>query len=377
MTKKLHVKIAQSTNHDAVQAVAELAAQLGSSPSESLIFFCSSTYDLGLLGKELSNTFHCQLIGCTTAGEISSLVGFQKNGIVAATISSPMLKLHPYLIEDIDSFTINKADILCKQIKHDMQLQSLADTSMFAFLLIDGLSNAEEKAAALLYNILDKTPLFGGSAGDNLAFKETFIFYNGKFRTNCALLTLFETNHPFYIFKKQHLLPTDKKLVITGTLPGKRCITEINGYPAAPEYARIIGKNINELTAETFSAYPFLLKVGGECYVRTIISANKDSSLLLYCDIDKGLVVSIAQSDDLAANIKTTLAETQKQVPNPRLILGCDCIARKLELESNGQIANSKELFADSVFLGFSTYGEQFNALHINQTFTGVVIGEE
>ena len=33
------------------------------------------------------------------------------------------------------------------------------------------------------------------------------------------------------------------------------------------------------------------------------------------------------------------------------------------------------ELLAANRVVGFSTYGEQFNAMHVNQTFTGVAIG--
>lgn len=377
MAKSLQVKVAHSTEPDTKNAVRELASQLETTIDGVLIFFCSASYDLELLSRRVNDTFHCQIIGCTTAGEISSTNGFQKNGIVAATISSQMLSTHPYLIENISSFDISKADSLSKTIRSDLQLQSLTDQSMFAFLLIDGLSLAEEQTAALLYNTLDKIPLFGGSAGDDLAFEETHIYYKGKFHTDCALLTLFDTKLPFHIFKTQDLIPMDKKLVITGTIPGKRCITEINGFPAAEEYARIIDKRISELTVETFSAHPFLLKVGGEYFIRTIASANRDGSLSLYCDIDSGLVVSIAQSNDLADNIRATLAEAQRQVPNPQLILGCDCIARKLELQGHDLITGSKAFFSDCTFLGFSTYGEQFNAIHLNQTFTGVVIGEE
>ena len=377
VAKSLQVRVAHSIEADPTKAITELAAQLDTAVAGILIFFCSASYDLKCLGRELNNTFDSQLIGCTTAGEISSENGYQKNGIVAATISSSMLRTYPYLIENISSFDINKAASLSKTIRTDLQLQSLADRSMFAFLLIDGLSLAEEKTAALLYNTLDKTPLFGGSAGDDLAFEETYIYYNGQFHKDCALLTLFDTELPFHIFKTQHLIPTDKKLVITGTIPGKRRITEINGFPAAAEYARIIDKEISELTVEMFSAHPFLLKVGGEYFIRTIASANEDGSLSLYCDIDRGLVVSIAQSNNLAKNITQTLREAQEQVPNPRFILGCDCIARKLELEGDDLIAGSKSFFSDCTFLGFSTYGEQFNAIHINQTFTGVVIGAE
>jgi len=377
MVKSLQVKIAHSVEPDTRKAATELIRQLESTACDLLIFFCSVQYDLPLLADALQNSFACQLIGCTTAGEISSEKGFQKNGIVAAAIHSPKLQVHPYLIENISTFDINKATALSDSIRADLQLQSLVDQPMFGFLLIDGLSSAEEKTAALLYSTLDKTPLFGGSAGDDLAFEKTFVYFNGKFRQNCALLTLFVTSLPFHIFKTQHLIPTDKKLVITGTIPEKRCITEINGYPAAAEYARIINKDISDLNPAVFSRHPLLLKVGGEYYVRTIASANDDGSISLYCDIDNGLVVSIAQSDNnLVENIKTNLSDALSSVPNPRFILGCDCIARKLELEEEGLLETSSNILSNCTLLGFSTYGEQFNAIHVNQTFTGVILGD-
>ncbi len=376
MAESIQVKIAHTVERDARSAVEELVKQFASTACDLLIFFCSVHYDLPVLADELSSNFTCRLIGCTTAGEISSENGFQKKGIVAAAICSSKLQIHPYLIESISTFDINKATVLSNTIRADLKLQSLADQSMFGFLLIDGLSFAEEKTAALLYSTLDKVPLFGGSAGDDLAFENTYVYFNGKFRQNCALLSIFATSLPFHIFRTHHLVPTDKKLVITGTIPGKRCITEINGYPAALEYARIIDHDLSELTPAVFSKHPLLLRVGGECYIRTIVSANADGSLSLYCDIDKGLVVSIAKPDNLVENIETTLSEVLSSVSNPCFILSCDCIARRLELEDEGLMAGNKNIFSNCTLLGFSTYGEQFNAIHVNQTFTGVIIGD-
>ena len=59
----------------------------------------------------------------------------------------------------------------------------------------------------------------------------------------------------------------------------------------------------------------------------------------------------------------------------PLLTMGCDCILRSLETqrdELREQVADVLERFET---VGFATYGEQFNALHVNQTFTGVMIG--
>ena len=64
-----------------------------------------------------------------------------------------------------------------------------------------------------------------------------------------------------------------------------------------------------------------------------------------------------------------------QKVPNPQLIIGCDCILRKLEIIETGIQKDVEQLLRDIDFVGFSTYGEQFNAIHVNQTFSGVVIG--
>ncbi|MCC6877666.1 MAG: hypothetical protein IT378_25380 [Sandaracinaceae bacterium] len=56
-------------------------------------------------------------------------------------------------------------------------------------------------------------------------------------------------------------------------------------------------------------------------------------------------------------------------------VLGCDCILRRLELERTGLDGEVGRFLAEQRVVGFSTYGEQFNAVHVNQTFAGIAIG--
>ena len=56
-------------------------------------------------------------------------------------------------------------------------------------------------------------------------------------------------------------------------------------------------------------------------------------------------------------------------------MLGCDCILRRLETEREGIKERIGEIFARNNVVGFATYGEQFNSMHVNQTFTGIAIG--
>ena len=61
----------------------------------------------------------------------------------------------------------------------------------------------------------------------------------------------------------------------------------------------------------------------------------------------------------------------------PELVLGCDCVLRRLETERSGIKEAIGQIFCDNNVVGFATYGEQFNAMHVNQTFTGIAIGRK
>ena len=43
--------------------------------------------------------------------------------------------------------------------------------------------------------------------------------------------------------------------------------------------------------------------------------------------------------------------------------------------EQRQQKRTVSELFVRNGVIGFCTYGEQFNSMHVNQTFTGIAIG--
>jgi hypothetical protein len=248
---------------------------------------------------------------------------------------------------------------------------------MFGYLLIDGLSMQEEKTISLIHSQFENISIIGGSAGDDLQFSKTAVYWDGKFISNAAAFSLFETNLPFHIFKTQHFKPTDMKLVITKADPANRRVMEINCEPAAKEYADVLGLTIDELTPTVFSNHPVMLKIGGEYYVRSIQHVNEDKSLSFYCAIDNGLVLTIAEGVGLVDNLEKQLSEVKEKIPNLKLILGFDCILRRLEIMEKKIVDPVIALIKDKNFFGFSTYGEQYNAIHVNQTLTGVAIGEE
>jgi len=57
------------------------------------------------------------------------------------------------------------------------------------------------------------------------------------------------------------------------------------------------------------------------------------------------------------------------------LTLGCDCILRRVEMERDGLLPAVDSLYRLNHLVGFNSYGEQFRGIHVNQTLTGIAIG--
>lgn len=373
----LTVRRGASVSSDPVQAVQEVYRAIHQAGASLVILFVSSKYDLNAIESALQGVFRCPVIGCTTAGEITSNAGYMEGTLVGVSLDSPQLFARPKLISPLTSFGLPQGEDLARELRSELKLGSDFDPrKMFSLLLVDGLSMLEEQAVATLHEALSGLPLFGGSAGDDLSFEKTHVYFEGRFHTNAAVLTLFETSLPFVLFQTQHFEPTETRLVITESDCATRTVTEINGGPAAAEYARAVGLEIAGLTPQIFAAHPVMLQIGGEYYVRSIQKVNPDGSLTFFCAIDNGLVLTVGRGKQLVESLGETLDRLRRQLPTLKLILGCDCILRRLELQQKGLTEAAGQVLKGVDFVGFSTYGEQVNGIHVNQTLTGIALGE-
>jgi hypothetical protein len=152
-------------------------------------------------------------------------------------------------------------------------------------------------------------------------------------------------------------------------------VHEIDGRPAAEAYAQLVGQDPHNLDPMRFAASPVTVQIGGTNYVRSISRALPDGSLRFFCAIDEGMVLRVAHSGDLAGNLQQALEQASEAVDGAALVLGCDCILRRLEVEQRGLVERVSALLAKHHAVGFNTYGEQYRGLHLNQTFTGIALG--
>lgn len=371
------IRKAHSRATDAQEAVRELHDGLIQDDSTLVVFFCSSHYDLAVLTREINRRFAgIPVIGCTTAGEIGA-AGYCQHSLSGASFSRRAGNAVTARIGNLQSFDAPQGQAIVGSLLQQLEARSpdVGPGNTFAFMLIDGLSVREEKAVSILHTALGKIQIFGGSAGDDMKFERTWVFHGGSFHNDSAVLMMLNTPLPFRTFKTQHFVRNSQRMVVTAADAARRIVKEINGMPAADEYARVIGCRTDELCPERFAERPVVVFVDGSDYVRSIQKCNPDGSLTFYCAIEEGLVLRVANGVDLVANLDNTFAKLEAEMGSLELVFGCDCILRNLEATQNGVKEQVGDILKKYNTIGFSTYGEQYGGVHVNQTFTGVAIG--
>ncbi|MGI1671931.1 MAG: FIST C-terminal domain-containing protein [Neptuniibacter sp.] len=369
-----------STETDASKAVEQIYDAVMQDEISLIIFFCSQDYSLQDISEQIADKFSgIEVVGCTSSGCIGR-EGYQNKGIVACSFSAEAFSFSVQLVPDVQEFSYHLADALVSDLKDKINSSRPEENQashFFALQFIDGLSLREETFTQILSTALNGIPLLGGSAGDDLKFQHTYIYYGGAFHSNAGIVILGETNLRFQPFMIQHFLPTEKRLVVTESIPEKRIVISLNGLPAAMEYARNVGCTVEELNSEVFASHPVLVKLGDHVYVRSIQQVNDDGTLTFFCAIDDGVVLSVAEAEEIVENLEREMNKVKLRVGDLGLVIGFDCVFRYLEIEQQDQVGLVSDIFKKNAVFGFNSYGEQFSSMHVNQTFTGIAFSSE
>ncbi|MBV8047779.1 MAG: FIST C-terminal domain-containing protein [Paludibacterium sp.] len=373
------IRTAQSCLAEAADAVEAFHRDIMHPDLALVVFFCSSDFALDRMAAELARRFgEIPVIGCTAAGAFGPK-GFHQHTISGIGFCAPWCLAEVCHLPLLPSFDAED----CQQQVHGMRERLAAkgywvqSTNTFALQLIDGLSIKEEAVSRTVQNALGATFMVGGSAGDDLAFRQTHVYHDGAFHSGEMVLALVATQLPFHLFMTQHFHVLPERMVVTKADEAQRIVYEINGLPAAKEYARCAGVVEDERLPELFSKTPVVVKVGDRHYVRAIQQTLPGGALKFYCAIEEGMVLHLAQGGDMVRNLSDAFDEVESALGGPPVaIFGSDCILRRLEIQQRHLDERMNTLYTDHNMVGFATYGEQLRGVHINQTLTGVAFGQ-
>ena len=339
----------------------------GARPALVLVFGAKGD-ELAPLGDALKAGLpgDCIIAGCSSAGEIGPS-GYASDSIVAIGFPTASFRASAHLLRDLGALPVS--DWMAGLRRMHRAFAPDPGRALFGLLLVDGLAGQEDALVATLEAALPSVPVLGGSAGDGLDFRRTTLLARGHTLSDAAIFLLVETDLAISEVTFAHFSPTETRAVVTAAIPEKRRILELNAEPAADEYARLTGIARDRLTPTEFARRPLLLRTGRRHHVRAISEVTEDGGLSLMSAIDTGTVLTLGRAEDMTQGFLQALSALPRP---PLMVLGFDCILRRLALERAGLATVMSDLFTRFRVAGFNTYGEQHSGMHVNQTFVGL-----
>lgn len=370
ITKPRTIQIGISHAKTESDAVREAIAGFNADSICFVLFFMPDHLDPDKVAQEISGQMHSAAVfGCSTAGQITS-VGYESDALLLLAFPKRHFRCSSTLIKPLKPGSIertaNQAKVLADRFPRTGNWKTVA------LVIADGMSKQEDLLVAALNAGLGDIPVFGGSAGNGLAFNETYVVHGGVAHTNAALLLLIETDLAFGGVGFDHFRPTDRQMVVTHAVPEERLVLEINGVPAAREYARYVGCPVEELSPIVFAKNPVLVRNGKSWHVRAIQQVAEDGGLWFLSAIDDGLVLTLGQGTEIRRTLTNGLEQCRNKNGSPDFVIGFDCYLRRLEIEQNNLVEDVSRILRKNRVFGFNTYGEQHLGVHVNQTFVGV-----
>jgi hypothetical protein len=364
-----------STQNDAQKVADDLILQLGSISPAVVIFFTSHKNDGTLLSKILHQRFAgAEVIGCTTAGTFTEKT-HSTEGTAVLALGSNVVKRCSAALARFDKGVEQGVQAAVATISKALNIDlRKADATRFVGVeLLEGLKMTEEAVNEALGNSAPAISFVGGSAGDNVEFKETKVFHNGKASNNGAVLLMLETATPFIISKTCSFRPTGAKFTVTRADEANRTVYEFDGEPVLKKYARAVGVAVDKLDSSVFMTSPVGLMIDGKPWIRSPQQVLQDGGIKFYCRINEGMEIELMQATDLIVNLQTALQDAQQELGGPiRGGLVFNCILRRLELDAKNLHAAYLTCYSGMTIAGFHTYGESWLG-HMNQTSTALL----
>lgn len=361
-----------------------LAALAQLSPQLVLVFGTANW--LGALQPALKASLsQASWLGCTTAGEISGQ-GVSEDGCVLTAVHFDQTRLQPAraaLPSMQDSFAAGRA------LASQLPVEGLRAV----LVLGQGVNINGSQMVAGIHSVLgDSVLVTGGLAGDNAAFKQTFVLTNeGVSSDQVACVGLYGAG----------------LLVSHGSFGGwepfgparkvTRCeanvLFELDDEPALDVYKRYLGDHARGLPASGL-LFPFAMLSDNHQetgLLRTILAVDDATgSLTLAGDIVHNGYLRLMHASTQALILGAQTAAQAAQLPLPggeeSLALLVSCVGRKLVM--GGRVEEEVEAVAEvlsqgAVLTGFYSYGEisPFSndltcQLH-NQTMTITTLAEQ
>ncbi len=349
------------------QAAAEARAHLGADPILGLVF-ATSKLDLVALAAGIAEALgDAPVIGCSSAGEFVT-DRISDGGVALALLWSDEIGVSVGIGEGLRANTARAVRQLCAELQRDVTTPAPPGaTHRSVFLLSDGMAgNGEGLVDTISMELGAGVTLVGGAAGDDAAFKETFVLLGRRVVRDAAVAAELRSRKKVGVGVHHGWCAASAPGTVTRAEGGR--LIEIDGRPAIELYRRYAEKLGVTLTPANQNQFVFTHELGivlmnDELKVRAPLSVNDDGSIHCAAEVPVGQQVRIVEGDhDAIVAAARTAAEHARRAIGEQPAAGAivfDCVARKLVL--GDAFRREVEAFQEVVrapVMGFNTYGE-------------------
>ncbi len=356
-----------STKTAVLEAVRGATASLGGQQATYGFLFASPDADLGVALATARESSGAEVIGCTTAGEITEK-GLTHGGIALLLVAADTtvqikfaegLKDHPK--EVAASILSGLPDTKKKAAARDQR-------HLTTVLLTDGLAGTGERLVNDLYEerLLSASQIVGGAAGDEGRFSATHVGATRARPDAAAAIHVFSAS-PWGLGVDHGLRPTTKPMRVTRA--EGNVVHEIDGEAAFVAYRKHAAARGVTLTPENAPAYMIANELGIHFFekisrARAPLSVSAEGALTCAGDIPRGSMVSIldGEPDQMIAAARSAAQQAKTALNGAKAagVLLFDCVCRGMILKNSfdREVEAVRSVFPGTPIAGFLTYGE-------------------
>lgn len=382
----LKTVVGHSNDPDSLSAITEVLEQCqqslsGASPQAGILFAAIDFEHTPILNQIHETYPGIELIGGTTDGEMSSILGFEQDSLTLMLFCSDTIAIRAGIGRDISqdlNCAIKTAVVQAttgntEPIKLCIALPESLTTS--AVLILDSLNQA----------LGGKVPIFGGLTADQWQFKQTYQFYKTEVCSDSIPILLFSGPILFSHSVASGWNPIGKRGIVTKS--SQNVVYEIDGQPALEFYHHYLGKR------PPSSEYPLaVFGVNETHYYMRAPSGVYDpavGSVTFFGDIPEQAIVQIAETthDSILSASRASMMQALENYPGkePAAALYFSCAGRRqiLGTRTKEEYALTQTCLTKSLpSCGFYTNGEispleqQGISYFHNETFITLLLGE-
>lgn len=378
--------VGHSTDIDTEDAIAEVLAHcrqgLDGYPPQAGLLLSAIDYDHKLILETIHTTFpDLELIGGTTDGEISSVLGFEEDSLTLVLFCCDRITIRAGVgtaaSQDIDAAV---ATAIAQATLHPSNPVRLCIT-LPESLTLSGVKILNTLQTALGPSI----PIVGGLTSTQRGSNQTYQFYGSDVHQDAVPILTFTGPVAVAYGVASGWQPIGKTGVVTAVQDN--IVYEIDHQPALEFYRYYLGDR------PPSAEYPLaVFESPGEGYYMRAPSGQYDpesGSVTLFGDVPQDAVVQITQTthEDILQASQTSIQQALAQYPGqPDAALFFSCFARRQILGKRivEEYRLAQDCLQDAIpSCGFYTNGEiapnrpQGISRFHNETFVTLLLGEE